>query len=191
MSLLDPVSREEVDSGGWMLAVFAIAGMLLPMVFWGRFFLTPDAVVYSIAAALMLGAAAGGLMHRRTRRMLQRGLHPHFSTRFPPPAGNVFSLYLGMILLTWAWVVIFLAVLSALRTPTAERVFTIVDTRHCTRKCVACFVQMRLLDWPGLTIARVCGDKLHDVAMGTRVVVRGKFEGAVIYVEGVRGAQGR
>ena len=186
MSLLDPRTPEEVASGGWIFVLAALGAMLLPLAFWNRFYLTPEAVVQAGAGGALLGLAFGGLVHRRTRAMVRRGLHPQFSRRMPPPGGAIVSLYLGMVLLAWAWVVIVLAAASVLWTPVSERPFTILDVRHCTRKCLSCFEQLQLLDWPGLVTARVCGDALHDVRAGTRIVVRGRFEGPVIQVQGVR-----
>jgi hypothetical protein len=186
MSLLDPRTREEVDTSGWIVVTGMLAAVFLAIGFWNRFFLTPEAVVYLTNGALVAGPVLGWLVHRRSRRIAERGIHPQFSKRFPPPAGSVFGMVLAMVPFAWLSGAIGMAVLSPLRTAVSERVFTIVDTHHCTRKCIGCFAQVRLLDWPGVSTGRVCGDRLPNVAIGTKVVVTGNFEGLVIRVDGVR-----
>jgi hypothetical protein len=186
MSFTSPTTVREVKCTGWVLAPFLIGPMALPLIFWWQVYVTFDAFMKVWPVAVPLGSVAGWLMHKRSLRLVALGLHPHFSSTRRVPRRNVFALFLGMILITWGWAVVLLALVVLSPEETQERSFTISKVKDCTRKCQGCSTQVEFSNWVGASRARFCARSLAPrPRVGEQLIIRGRFTDLVQYVREV------
>jgi hypothetical protein len=97
---------------------------------------------------------------------------------------------LGIFVFVYVWLVSILFMGVALpHTSSSELSFTVSAVSECTRKCMGCRREAKLVAWPGTLKSTVCTDGLNsELAHGDRVVVKGRFSPLGVHVESVRGA---
>lgn len=170
---------------------FLCGPMVLPLVFWWQVYLTFDAVMTVLPAALSLGAMLSWLIYRRALRLVAHGLHPYFSANRPMPRKDVVAMCMGLILVSWGWALVVLTLVVLPAKEVEKRSFTISEVKDCTRKCQGCLTQIELSNWVGAAHARLCADALGSrPRVGQRLFVRGKFSDLVQYVQEVERAPG-
>ncbi len=177
------MSRAEVSRSGWLFASFLIGPMALLVIFWWQVYLTFDAVMKVLPVAISLGSVFGWLMYRRSVWLVARGLHPYFSISQRLPLKNVVAGFLGVILTTWGWGLVLLALVVLPSTDIQKRSFTISEVKDCTRKCLGCPTQVELSNWVGADHVNFCAEGLSfRPRVGEQVQIRGRFADIVQYV---------